>query len=224
MTTRSLTIQVDPAGLRTLAAADQLVALVKSTTNPTIAVVWQAVQPVQRCVVSWDGAYQVYASTTALTAGTALQTVATGTVAGGYTYTLAGGHFDAGTPGLAPTQLGVRNQDGQITIGGIPMATLGSAQAAAVNGESVTAPLDAQAVPYLDQAITVLTELVLLFPASGVVAGTLLDRGWMDQTAGRPAPVGIVLGAPLAVDLTATTSRTVHYSDATNAFVLGAGS
>jgi hypothetical protein len=221
MVTRSLTVQIDPTGLQRLGAADQLVAMVKSANNLTYAVIWQAIQPLSQNVISWDGTYQVYASTTALAPGAPLVIGASGAATGGNLYTFAGGQFTTATGGLPISQLGLYNQDDRVTINGIPMFTGGASESANVNGQLVTSPLDAQAVLYGDRAFCLLTEQVLVFPASGVGAGTLLDWSWLAGTAGVPHDVGIVLGVPLTVDLTTTNDQTIHYIDASNSFGLG---
>lgn len=222
MTTRCLTIQVDQTGLLVLAAAGQRIALVKSAADQQCPVVWQAVHPAEQNVVSWDGSYQVYASTTALVPGGSLRVMAATAATGGYTYPFTGGQFGAGASGLPSRQVGLRNLDDQITVDGVPSLTGGVGETAEVDQQPVTSPLDAQAVPYQELAVSMLSELVLVLPASGVEAGTLLDRSWLDGTSAVAARLGIVLGTPLAVDLTTDTDRTIHYSDTDNAFVPGA--
>jgi hypothetical protein len=217
VTTRRLTIEIDPAGVRVLAGAGQLVALVKSMTNPNYAVVWQVVTPAERSVVSWEGSYQVYASATALAWGAAPRPVATTAAAAGHTYALAEGRFTAGTAGLPDAQVGLHNLADEIVIDEVTMVTGGVAEVAEVNGEPSTGPLDAQRVRFGEIAVTALIEQVLVFPASGIEAGTLIDRGWFADS-GVPPEVGIVLGAPLAVDLTSITAQTIQYDDTTNAF------
>ena len=220
---RSLTIQIDASGLSTLQAAGQAPVLVKSFVNRAYAVIWQKITLAEQVIVTWSGEYQVFASTTQLAAGASLQVNSHESATAGQLYSFSGGQFGAESAGLPTTdQIGIANQDAGF---GVPngIGTFGVAETAQLGGQQATNPLDAQAVPAENTAYSVLTERVFIFPASGVSAGSIIDRAWLGSTR-AVIDAGIVLGAPLLVDLTTTASQTVYYSDTSHGFMLGSAS
>jgi hypothetical protein len=217
MAPRQLTIRIDSAGLTALAAAGQRVALVKSSTNSAYAVIWQAVSPVGTIVIGWDGGYQVYESTTPIQPEERIGYGSTAVAVTGYTYPFAGGQFGAGAAGLGPSEVGIRNNDPQVIMAGVAMFTGGLGQAATVNDQPATGPLDAQAVLSGEVSVSTVSELVLVFPAGGVATGTVLERSWLSGD----TRAAVVLGQPLPVDLSTVTSQTVSYDDQANRFVSG---
>lgn len=218
MTSCQLTIQIDQAGLETLSAAGQRIALVKTALDSPYVVVWQAVTPLQDNIVTWDDSYGLYVSTTGIKAGAVLNVGSVTTdAAGGNTYIFAGGRFDSGTSNLALSDWGIRNNS-DMTIGGVEMLTGGLSQVATVNGQQTTNPLDAQAIPFQERGITSATDRVVVFPASGIEPGTLLDRRRISASAAQHA--SIVVGTPLVVDLATVTAQTIHYDHTRNRFVL----
>jgi hypothetical protein len=220
MPTRELSIQFDSAGLASLAAAHQQVAVIKPVSGADYLVAWQVFAPLQASTVSWPDSCCVYASTTSLSAGNQLQVVATAAAAGGNTYPFAEGQFGPGVAGLAPTEIGISNQDPDLTIGAVAMLTGGLQQPATVNGTPHTNPVTAEAVLYRQRAVATITDRLLVLTAGGLSAGTLVDPRWFGGfTTG--VPVQVVLGDPLAVDLTSVTSQVIHYDSATNQFAPG---
>jgi hypothetical protein len=220
MTTRQLTIHIDAAGVGALAALSQQVTMVKSATNLPYAVVWQAFEPVQDSLVTWDLDFRVYESTTVLDLTAVLRVGATAPAAGGNRYTFSGGEFDTGTSNPPATQFGIANNDANIVVNGVAMFTGGLIQTAIVNGGSTANPLDAQAIGYGEQAFTTVTDSVLVFPASGVTNGTLLAWSWLGAGHADIVDFDVVVGEPLHVDLTTTTQLAIRYNDLTNSFVL----
>src|SRR5262245_57303979 len=110
MPTYQLTIQFDSQGLATLNEAGQLVTIVKSVSTGT-PVAWVAFDPMESNTVTWTEQYSVYASTTQIQDGAQIITQSTQAAVGGNTYTLSGGQFDNGKPGLPATTYGVLNND-----------------------------------------------------------------------------------------------------------------
>jgi hypothetical protein len=230
----NLTIQIDSAGLTHLAALRQQVTVVKASADEYL-LAWLCFPPWQVNAVSWQPTYGVYASPTALAAGERLQIGSSCAALGGNTYTLMDdGAFDGGTANLGPTEYGVSNQDPDMYIGGVAMATGGLTQAAEVNGNPGNSPVWANSIGYHQRGFFSQAETVLVLTASGIAAGTVLEAGWLAELlivgwhlgqTSRAAvfgDVGATFGAPLTVDFATGTSQTIHFDDVANAFAPGA--
>jgi hypothetical protein len=207
MPTYTLAIQFDNNGLDTVNAAGQLVTIVKSVDSGT-PVAWVAFNPMEANTVTWTETYSVYASNTQIQNNAKINTLSTQTAAGGNVYTLAGGHFDNGNPnsGLPATQYGVYNNDPAFTVGHVQMITSGLYQGAVVNGQSTQSPLNAAAVPYLENGYYTPIEIVQVFVSSIQNNGLVISE---------------VISNALTVDLTSQVSQTIHYNDASNQFAPG---
>lgn len=202
----SLEIQFDDTGLKTLELADQYVTLIKSVGRGR-PVTWVSFRPMQNNLVTWTEEYSVYASTTQIQDGARIFTQSTRPAVGGHTYTLRGGRFGDGSPGLAATEYGVANMDPHFSICDVPMITSGLYQGAVVNGANTASPLNAVAVPYYETAVYTPVERVLIF------ASSYQDNGLV---------ISAVSSLALTVDLTTRPNQAVHYATGTNQFTPGA--
>ena len=199
-----LNIQIDEQGLNTLIQAGQLVTIVKSAGGGT-PVVWVTFNPMMMNTVTWTEQYSVYASTTQIQDGAQIITQSTQPAVGGNTYTLSGGQFDNGQPGLPATQFGVTNNDPNFSVGGNQMVTSGLYQGAIVNGGSTASPLNAVGIPYQQSGTFAPSEQVQVFASYYQNNGLVISS---------------VSALALRVDLTQG-PQTIHYDDASNQFAMG---
>ncbi len=204
MTTYSLNINIDPAGLSAIFSANQLVTLVKSVgSTPSAAgsVAWVSFHPFENNIVSWNENYLIYGTTTSLQSGAQIvMTSQTATpVQTGFTYTFEQGQFTGGPGGQSGSFNVVNN-----LMNGI---NFGLAQTAIVNGLSTLAPLNAVPVNIDETASFTPIETVSIFLSSFENNGVVISQ---------------VAGNALAVELTsASPSASIGFKDATNTFFLG---
>ena len=202
MTTYFLEIQFTSKGLATVNAAGQQVAIVKSTTPTSSPVVWVAFHPEMNNHVTWTEEYSVYGSNSEIVAGATISTASSFEALASESYPFVGGQFEAGVAGLEPTQYGVLNQDVNF-----PMLTAGLAQVPNGSGSSAgPSPLNATLVPFGESGIYTPIEQVSVFALANANNGLVISS---------------VQSQALLVDLTETTSQTIHYDDQLNVFAPG---
>jgi uncharacterized Zn-binding protein involved in type VI secretion len=189
MPTYQLNIQLDSQGLKTLNEAGQLVTIVKSA-GAGKPVAWVSFDPMLSNTVTWTEKYSVYASTTAIEAGAQIVTQSTEAAAAGNTYTLAGGQFDNGKPGLPATQYGVANADPNFMVDGVQLVTSGLYQGVIVNGTSLPSPLNAVGIPYNESGVFTPIEKVQVFTSSyqnnGIVISSVSSQALLVDPTPEP--------------------------------------
>ncbi len=203
--TYQLNIEIPSDGLRTLSKANQYITIVKSMPNGA-QVAWVSFRPMLTNFVTWDEQYSVYASTTNIQDGATIVTQSTRAASLGRVYTLTGGQFDTGQPGVPVQSFGVANGDAVLTVDGVSMVTCGLYQGANVNGNVVAGAINAVAVPFMNEAVFTPIEKVQIF------ASSLQDNGIV---------ISSVTSAALEVDLTENQAQGLLYNPAVNRFTLG---
>jgi hypothetical protein len=205
MTVYQLSIEIDSQGLNLLNQDGQFVTFVQSVGSGR-PVVWVSFQPSNTNTVTWTDSYSVYASTSPFQNGAQIFTQSTQPAAGGNIYTLNGGQFDNGQPGLPATQFGVANDDPSFNVNGVQMVTSGLYQEAIVNGSPTASPLNAVGIPYQESAT--------FTPIQGVqvVASPFQNNGVV---------IDSVSALALLVDLTQGPMQTIHFDDTAGQFVMG---
>lgn len=200
-----LNIAIDSTGLNQIYAASQAVTLVKSVVSNPLAtgnlpIAWVSFQPFLQNAVSWVENYNIYATTTTLSAGaTIVQTSVTGAPAlTGWTYTFEEGQFTGAQGGPAGTYNMTNEQQG--------MFNFGLSQQAMVNNVPVMAPLNAIPVLNNESASFTPQENVSVFLSNVVNNGVVLSQ---------------VASNALAVTLTSQSpTANIGFSDSTNTFYL----
>jgi hypothetical protein len=200
-----LNIAIDSTGLSNIYAAGQAVTLVKSVVSNPLAsgnlpIAWVTFQPFQANAVSWIENYNMYATTTQLTAGAQIvQTSVTGApVMTGWTYTFETGQFTGAQGGSSGTYNMANDQQG--------MFNFGLSQQAMVNNVPVMAPLNAIPVMYNEQASFTPQENVSVFLSNVINNGVVLSQ---------------VSSNALAVTLTSQSpTANIGFNDSTNTFYL----
>jgi hypothetical protein len=200
-----LNIAIDSKGLAQIYAASQWVTLVKSVVaNPlqsgNLPIAWVSFQPFQQNSITWIENYNLYATTTQLTAGaTIVQTSVTGApVLTGWTYTFAQGQFTGAQGGAAGTFNMTNQQQG--------MYSFGLAQQAVVNNVPVIAPLNAVPVLNNESASFTPQENVSIFLSMISNNGVVLSQ---------------VASNALTVTLTSqSATANIGFTDSSNTFYL----
>ena len=200
-----LNISIDSTALQQIYAAGQAVTLVKSVvSNPlssgNLPVAWVSFSPLQENAVTWQETYNIYGTTTVLSAGaTIVQTSVTSTpVQTGWIYTFAQGFFTGAQGGATGTYNMSNQQNGSFSFG--------LSQQAMVNNVMVNAPLNAIPVLYNEGASFTPEETVSIFLSNSVNNGVVLSQ---------------VASNALAVTLTSqNATANIGYNDATNTFYL----
>ncbi|HEX6098128.1 MAG TPA: hypothetical protein VF432_17510 [Thermoanaerobaculia bacterium] len=205
MTTYSLNIDIDPAGLSAIYNSNQRVTLVKSVGSSPSNVAWISFEPFGSNTVTWTENYLIYGTVASVQAGAAI--VMTSQTAGpaqeGLLYTFGDGQF-SGAPGGTPGSYDVQNQQGN----GI---SFGLAQLATINGAGTLAPLNAVEVNMDEGASFIPIETVSVYLTSLENNGVVISR---------------VAGNALVVTLDSQNpSASLGFDDKTNAFFIsGSGS
>lgn len=200
-----LNISIDSKGLGQIYAAGQSVTLVKSVVaNPlqsgNLPIAWVSFQPFQQNAITWIENYNLYATTTQLTAGaTIVQTSVTGApVLTNWTYTFAQGQFTGAQGGSASTFNMINQQQG--------MFSFGLAQQAVVNNVPVIAPLNAVPVLNNESASFTPQENVSIFLSMISNNGVVLSQ---------------VASNALTVTLTSqSATANIGFTDSSNTFYL----
>lgn len=202
-----LNISIDQAGCQQIYAANQAITIVKSVVaNPlssgNLPVAWINFQPLEENSVSWIENYNMYATTTTLSAGaTIVQTSVTGApVQPSWLYTFEDGVFTGASGGAAGTFNMLNEQGG--------MLNFGLSQSATVNNVTINAPLNAIPVGNNENASFTPEENVSIFLSNSVNNGVVLSQ---------------VAGNALAVTLSSQNpTANIGFTDATNTFYLQA--
>jgi hypothetical protein len=170
-----LNISIDQPGCQQIYKANQAITIVKSVVaNPlasgNLPVAWINFQPLEENSVTWVENYNIYATTTALTAGaTIVQTSVTGApVQTGWLYTFAEGGFTGASGGAAGT-FNMQNEQGG-------MLNFGLSQQAMANNVPVNAPLNSIPVGNDESASFTPEETVSIFLANSVNNGVVLSQ------------------------------------------------
>lgn len=205
MTTYSLTMNIDAAGLSAIYHAAQRVTLVKSVGSSPSNVAWVSFDPFQTNTVTWTENYVIYGTTSSVEAGASL--VMTSQSAGpaqtGLLYVFQNGQFTV-APGGEPGSFNVENEQAN----GI---NFGLGQTAKINGTSVLAPLNAVMVNENQTASFTPIETVSVYLTSIENNGVVISR---------------VASNALVVTLTSQSpSATLGFDDTSNTFfITGSGS
>jgi hypothetical protein len=205
MTTYSLTMNIDPAGLSAIYNSGQRVTLVKSVGSSPSNVAWVSFEPYETNTVTWTENYLIYGTTSSIDAGaTIVMTSQTaGPVVTGRLYVFTQGQF-TGEPGGESGSFDVENEQAN----GI---NFGLAQTAKINGTSALAPLNAVTVNANQTASFIPIETVSVYLTSFENNGVVISS---------------VASNALVVTLTSDSpSATLGFDDASNTFFIsGSGS
>ncbi len=204
-----LNISIDQAGVQQIYAQGQAITIVKSVVSAPLGtgnlpVAWLNFKPLEENQVTWIENYNIYASTTSLTAGATIQqTSVTGApVQTAWTYTFQDGVFTGAAGGSAST-FNMMNEQGGIY-------TCGLSQQATINGATVDAPLNAIPVGNNESATFTPEETVSIFLANSVNNGVVLS-----QVASNALTVTLSSQNPAAK---------IGFTDSTNTFFLPSSS
>ena len=210
----TLNIDIDAAGLAVLADAGQSVVVaqgvssVAGTTSARAAVLagapgglvaWLAFSPLEHNVLTWSGAYRIFATTSPLETGQVLTMASAtpGDAQPGAVYLYQEGQF---TPGAEPCQ-----HYGMLNLGQTPSPAFGLAAEANINNTPVTAPASVIKVLYNQEAGFNPQGMLLVFVASIGSSGSFVG-----QAPDSALKVPFSLAAPTA---------SIRFADATNTFV-----
>jgi hypothetical protein len=209
MSTYTLKINFDTQGLQALTQAGQKVTIVKQTGAGGQPIAWITFVPQQSNQVIWQENYNVYASTTNITAGAKILTVSSATAISGSSYTVnPAGYFNTGVSGAAgvgPNDYQIVNGDPNLQMSSITMITAGLQQSATVNGNQVAAPMCASGVLFNQTALFTPIETIQVFTSSYSNNGMVIAS---------------VSGAALTVQYTTQPTATIAYNDTQNQFTL----
>jgi hypothetical protein len=210
----TLNINIDGPGLKDIAGSGQRVTLTKKprsfvelkergahANQNSVIVAWQAFQPFEFNVVTWDESYSLYATTTPLDTGNiiALNAVTDAPAIPGFIYA-----FTGGPPNGSPGEGNTFNLSNQMSSGSF---SFGLAQIATVNDSpSEWVPLNASPMLFNETAEFTPTDTVYIFLSSCGSNGTVIPE---------------VPEKALAITLSsANPTATVTFDDANNAFFL----
>ena len=138
----TLNVQIAVADLPVITQAQERIVLVKNI-RAGLPVAWIAAAPMQQTVLTWDGSYSLFASSSPLQIGTAVTSTATTAATGGYAYPFTASGFGTGVAqsGLSAQQYRVDNGVSSSTSPGL---LFGLAQPITMNGNlSQPLPLNA---------------------------------------------------------------------------------
>ncbi|AGA27233.1 hypothetical protein Sinac_2949 [Singulisphaera acidiphila DSM 18658] len=174
--TYTISITIDSAGLSTINAAGQSVALISNIIaqaalirGTTLPITWLVFKPLSKNVVTWNGDCLLYATATPLQFGATIQISGqtNNPIQLGWLYTFAQGQF-TGASGLGDTY----NLDNQMPT---PPFSFGLAQQATVNSVQAFAPLNALPVLNNETANFLPTGEIWLFLTSIEECGTVME-------------------------------------------------
>ena len=201
-----LNIDFSDEALRTIYAAGQKLALVKTVTGDAgQQVTWVATLPFQTNVIEWKNEYMLYAAGHEASNGATIKKLSeVETTDDGCIYDFIDGTFgNAHTdPAVQRNTYGARNEMNQY-----PYLTVGMAVSATVNGEMKKGnPINAVDLPYNHTAVMSPIESVGIFLATDIDDGMVLTREF---------------GNSLTVEYRGSeTEHSVRYDDTSGIFVI----
>jgi len=180
MTSYTLTLDFDNAGLDVLHSSNEHVTIIKAVGSNSggASTVWISFKPAEHNVVTWTESYGLYASSTSVQNGATIEESSNVTAQQGTVYTFNDSLYFAGpAPSTDPSQksaYSLVNSSGQAF-------TFGLTQTALVNGNQVSSILNAVTVPNGQQAsfspIVTLTVGVSATLNNGVVQTDISNFG-----------------------------------------------
>ena len=203
MSSYTLNIQFDPAGLNAIRLSQQKVTLVKATMPSSAPVAWVTFVPQLNNTITWSEEYAVYASTTEIESGATIHTSSAMVAAGGNINQFETGYFPKSTAGLPQNKYGIHNNDPDPQFAAI---TAGLAQAVSGSVKVPFSPLNATNVLYNNTGVYTPVEKVKVFAEAHVNNALVLSD---------------ITSPTLEVDLTQTTTQTIHYDSVNHMFAKG---
>ncbi|MCZ4287817.1 hypothetical protein [Hoeflea alexandrii] len=221
MTNYSLDIQIDQAGLQTIAAAGYSVALLQPQLNADYQIVAVLTSASGTMQVTWTDSGSIYVSLYALSDYSVLQINSSISALSGQTFTYNGTQISAtGSTSLAQTI--------QLTNASTGMVTSGLARAFSINGQ--VQPL---AITSADVLLTnglgsfEISNQMLLTLMSGAQLGMALPSqvipNFQVNQRRKRNVAAVTVQPPLLLDFSAgnAAAQTVHFNDQTGSFVPG---
>jgi hypothetical protein len=199
MTTYSLTLNIDNAGLQNIYHAGQVVTIVKSVGNEPASVAWISFQPLETNTITWEEEYVIYGTRGEVDSGAKIvMTSQTATADTGLLYTFDNGQFSASQAGGTDGQFSVLNSQAN-------GFTFGLAQEAKINGVATSlAPMNAVVVNDGQTASFVPIETVSVYLSSFQNNGVVIS--------------GVVSNAAVVTLTSDSSSATLGFNDKTNTF------
>ncbi|MBU2485264.1 MAG: hypothetical protein KKG78_09255 [Alphaproteobacteria bacterium] len=223
MTNYSLDIQIDQAGLQTIAAAGYSVALLQPQLNAAYQIVAVLTSASQSMQITWtdSGSLYVYVSLYGLSDYSVLQINSSSSALSGQTFTFDGSQISAtGSTSLARTI--------QLTNASTGMVTSGLARVFSINGQA-----QSPAITSADALLTnglgsfEISNQMLLTLMSGAQLGMALPSqvipNFQVNQRRKRSVAAVTVQPPLLLDFSAgnAAAQTVHFNDQTGSFVQG---
>lgn len=223
MTNYSLDIQIDQAGLQTIAAAGYSVALLQPQLNAAYQIVAVLTSASQSMQITWidSGSLYVYVSLYGLSDYSVLQINSSSLALSGQTFTYNGTQISAtGSTSLAQTI--------QLTNASTGMVTSGLARIFSINGQAQS-PAIASADALLTNGLGSfeISNQMLLTLMSGAQLGMALPSqvipNFQVNQRRKRSVAAVTVQPPLLLDFSAgnAAAQTVHFNDQTGSFVQG---
>lgn len=223
MTNYSLDIQIDQAGLQTIAAAGYSVALLQPQLNAAYQIVAVLTSASQSMQITWtdSGSLYVYVSLYGLSDYSVLQINSSSLALSGQTFTYDGSQISAtGSTSLAQTI--------QLTNASTGMVTSGLAKVFSIN-EQAQSPAITSADALLTNGLGSfeISNQMLLTLMSGAQLGMALPSqvipNFQVNQRRKRAVAAVTVQPPLILDFSAgnAATQTVHFNDQTGSFVQG---
>lgn len=223
MTNYSLDIQIDQAGLQTIAAAGYSVALLQPQLNAAYQIVAVLTSASQSMQITWtdSGSLYVYVSLYGLSDYSVLQINSSSLALSGQTFTYDGSQISAtGSTSLAQTI--------QLTNASTGMVTSGLAKVFSISGQA-----QSPAITSADALLTnglgsfEISNQMLLTLMSGAQLGMALPSqvipNFQVNQRRKRSVAAVTVQPPLLLDFSAgnAAAQTVHFNDQTGSFVPG---
>ena len=223
MTNYSLDIQIDQAGLQTIAAAGYSVALLQPQLNAAYQIVAVLTSASQSMQITWtdSGSLYVYVSLYGLSDYSVLQINSSSLALSGQTFTYNGTQISAtGSTSLAQTI--------QLTNASTGMVTSGLARVFSINGQAQSPSItSADALLTNGLGSFEISNQMLLTLMSGAQLGMALPSqvipNFQVNQRRKRSVAAVTVQPPLLLDFSAgnAAAQTVHFNDQTGSFVLG---
>ena len=223
MTNYSLDIQIDQAGLQTIAAAGYSVALLQPQLNAAYQIVAVLTSASQSMQITWtdSGSLYVYVSLYGLSDYSVLQINSSSLALSGQTFTYNGTQISAtGSTSLAQTI--------QLTNASTGMVTSGLARVFSINGQAQSPSItSADALLTNGLGSFEISNQMLLTLMSGAQLGMALPSqvipNFQVNQRRKRSVAAVTVQPPLLLDFSAgnAAAQTVHFNDQTGSFVQG---